>query len=143
MKKKSQRIASIYITEPDYQRLSGLIEISRERNGVDREYLNKLEVELDRADIVDPKEIPADVITMRSKVRLKDLVTGEANTYSLVFPTEADFSEGKISILAPIGTAILGYKLGDTIEWPVPSGLRRIRVDELLYQPEAAGDYEL
>lgn len=143
MKKRSQRTASIYITEPDYQRLSGLIEITRERNGVDREYLNRLEAELDRAEIVDPKHVSADVITMRSKVRLKDLVSGEANTYSLVFPTEADFSEGKISILAPIGTAILGYKLGDTIEWPVPSGLRRLKVDEILYQPEAAGDYEL
>jgi regulator of nucleoside diphosphate kinase len=143
MKKKSQKTASIYITEPDYQRLSGLIEITRERNGVDREYLNKLEAELDRAEIVDPKHIPADVITMRSKVRLKDLVSGEANIYSLVFPTEADFSEGKISILAPIGTAILGYKLGDVIEWPVPSGLRRLKVDQVLYQPEAAGDYAL
>jgi regulator of nucleoside diphosphate kinase len=143
MKKKSQNIPTIYITEPDYQRLNGLIEFTRERNGVDREYLNKLEGELDRAEIVDPKEIPSDVITMRSKVRLKDLVSGEANTYSLVFPTEADFSEGKISILAPIGTAILGYKRGDTIEWPVPSGLRRLKVDEVIYQPEAAGDYEL
>jgi regulator of nucleoside diphosphate kinase len=142
MKKKWQG-ASIYITEPDYQRLSGLIKITRERNGVDGEYLNKLEAELDRAEIVDPKHIPADVITMRSKVRLKDLVSGEANTYSPVFPTEADFSEGKISILAPIGTAILGYKVGDTIEWPVPSGLRRLKVDEIIYQPEAAGDYEL
>jgi regulator of nucleoside diphosphate kinase len=143
MKKKLQRTASIYITEPDYERLSGLIEITRERNGVDREYLNKLEVELDRAEIVDPQHIRADVITMRSKVRLKDLVSHEANTYSLVFPTEADFSEGKISILAPIGTAILGYKLGDTIELPVPSGLRRLKVDEIIYQPEAAGDYDL
>ena len=143
MSKKSQRTSSIYITEPDYHRLSALIETTRERNGVDREYINKLEAELDRAEIVDPKHIPADVITMRSTVRLKDLVTGEANTYSLVFPTEADFSEGKISILAPIGTAILGYKLGDIIEWPVPSGLRRIKVDEIVYQPEATGDYEL
>lgn len=142
MKKKSQS-TSIYITEPDHQRLSGLIETTRERNGVDREYLTNLEAELDRAEIVDPKDIPADVITMRSKVRLKDLVTGEANTYSLVFPTEADFSEGKISILAPIGTAILGYKRGDTIEWPVPSGVRRLKVDEILYQPEAAGNYAL
>jgi regulator of nucleoside diphosphate kinase len=74
---------------------------------------------------------------------LKDLVTGEANTYSLVFPTEADANEGKISVLAPIGTAILGYKSGDMIEWSVPAGLRRIKVDEILYQPEAAGDYEL
>ena len=76
-------------------------------------------------------------------VRLKDLVSGEANTYSLVFPTEANFTEGKISILAPIGTAILGYKRGDTIEWPVPAGVRRLKVDEILYQPEAAGNYEL
>lgn len=143
MKKKSQRTPSIHVTEPDYHRLSALIETTRARNGVDREYLSKLEAELDRAEIVDPKEIPADVITMRSKVRLKDLVSGEANTYSLVFPTEADSSEGKISILAPIGTAILGYKRGDTIEWPVPSGLRRLKVDEILYQPEAAGNYEL
>jgi regulator of nucleoside diphosphate kinase len=143
MNKRSQKTGNIYVTAPDYQRLSGLIEITRERNGIDKEYLNKLEAELDRAEIVDPKEIPVDVITMRSKVRLKDLVSGEANTYSLVFPTEADFSEGKISILAPIGTAILGYKQGDTIEWPVPSGVRRLKVDKVLYQPEAEGDFEL
>ena len=143
MKKKSQKATSIYITERDYQRLNGLIEITRERNGADREYLNKLEAELDRAEIVNAKDIPADVITMRSRVRLKDLVSGEANVYSLVFPTEADSNEGKISILAPIGTAILGYKRGDTIEWPVPSGLRRLKVDKVLYQPEAAGEYEL
>ena len=143
MKKKTQRASSIYVTETDYHRLSALIETTRERNGVDIEYLNKLEAELDRAEIVDPKDIPENVITMRSKVRLKDLMTGQANTYSLVFPTEADSNEGKISILAPIGTAILGYRLGDTIEWSVPSGLRRINVAEILYQPEAAGDYEL
>ena len=79
----------------------------------------------------------------RSKVRLKDLVSGESNTYSLVFPTEADFAEGKISVLAPIGTAILGYKQGDTIEWSVPSGVRKLKVEEILYQPEAAGDNNL
>lgn len=143
MKKKTPRASSIYVTETDYHRLSALIETTRERNGVDIEYLNKLEAELDRAETVDPKDIPENVITMRSKVRLKDLMTGQANTYSLVFPTEADSNEGKISILAPIGTAILGYRLGDTIEWSVPSGLRRIKVAEILYQPEAAGDYEL
>jgi regulator of nucleoside diphosphate kinase len=80
---------------------------------------------------------------MRSKVRLKDLVSGETNTYSVVFPTEANFTEGKISILAPIGTAILGYKKGDTIEWPVPAGVRRLRVDEVLFQPEASGNFDL
>ena len=143
MTKQLEKTANIYITEPDYDRLSALIEKTREGNGVDREYLNKLEAELDRAEIVEAKDIPANVITMRSTVRLKDLVTREENTYSLVFPTEADFSQGKISILAPIGTAILGYKSGDTIEWTVPSGLRRLKVDKIIYQPEAAGHFEL
>jgi regulator of nucleoside diphosphate kinase len=143
MKKRSKKATTIYITELDYNRLSGLIDRTRERNGADREYLNKLETELDRAEIVDPKDIPADVVTMRSKVRLKDLVSGENNTYSLVFPIEADFAEGKISVLAPIGTAILGYRQGDTIEWPVPSGLRKLKVEEVLYQPESAGDEDL
>ena len=143
MKRTSKKATSIYITELDYNRLSGLIDRTRERNGTDREYLNKLEAELDRAEIVDSREMPANVVTMRSKVRLKDLVSGESNTYSLVFPTEADFAEGKISVLAPIGTAILGYRRGDTIEWPVPSGLRRLKVEEIIYQPESAGDQDL
>jgi len=108
MKRRSKKATSIYITELDYDRLNGLIDRTRERNGVDKEYLNKLEAELERAEVVEANEIPADVITMRSKVRLKDLVSGESNTYSLVFPTESDFAEGKISVLAPIGTAILG-----------------------------------
>ena len=143
MGKRSKKPTTIYVTEHDYARLNGLIEGNRERNFSDMQYLKRLEEELDRAEIVDPKEIPADVITMRSKVRLKDLVTGETNTYSLVFPTEANFTEGKISILAPIGTAILGYKQGDTIEWPVPAGVRRLKVDEVLFQPEASGNFEL
>ena len=143
MTKKSKKPGNIYVTEPDYQRLTALIEVTRERNGIDKQYLNKLEAELDRAEIVGPKDMPVDVITMRSKVRLKDLVSGESNTYSLVFPTEANFTEGKISVLAPIGTAILGYKQGDTIEWPVPSGVRRLKVDKVIYQPEAEGNYEL
>jgi regulator of nucleoside diphosphate kinase len=143
MTKQAEKTANIYVTEPDYNRLGALIEKTREGNGVDREYLNKLEAELDRAEIVAAQDIPANVITMRSTVRLKDLVSGEENTYSLVFPTEADFSQGKISVLAPVGTAILGYKSGDTIEWTVPSGLRRLKVDKIIYQPEAAGLFDL
>jgi regulator of nucleoside diphosphate kinase len=136
--------AIIYITKNDQERLRKLIEIARERdNGTNRKYLDKLEEELDRAESVEPGSVPADVITMRSKVRLKDLSTGEEVVYSLVFPTEANFDEGKISILAPIGTAMLGYRRGDVIEWQVPSGLRRLRVEEILYQPESVGDYHL
>ena len=132
----------IYITTSDYHRLSGLIEISRERNGdADREYLDQLEEELGRAELVNPKEIPADVITMRSKVSLKDLKSGQTVMYSLVFPSEANSNEGQISVLAPIGTALLGNRSGDVVESRVPSGLRRLKVKEILYQPEAAGNY--
>ena len=132
----------IYITTSDYHRLSGLIEMSRERNGdADREYLDQLEEELGRAELVNPKEIPADVITMRSKVSLKDLKSGKTVMYSLVFPSEANSNEGHISVLAPIGTALLGNRSGDVVESKVPSGLRRLKVKEILYQPEAAGNY--
>lgn len=142
--RKKEPPTTIQITETDRDRLSWLIEATQEKSNVEyREYLKKLEDELDRATIVDPKAIRPDVITMRSTVRLKDLVSGETNTYSLVFPKEANFNEGKISVLAPIGTAILGYRKGDTIEWQVPSGLRRLKVDEILYQPEAAGHFDL
>ena len=135
---------TIYITEIDRQRLEKLIEIASQRDdAVNREYLRKLAHELDMAETVAPAEVPADVITMRSKVRLRDLYSGEELIYTLVFPTEADSGNGKISVLAPIGTAMLGYRVGSVIEWQVPSGLRRIKVEELLYQPEAAGDYNL
>jgi regulator of nucleoside diphosphate kinase len=143
MTKQLLKQTAIHITKSDYERLSALIEKTRDGDRMDRENLKKLEAELERAEIVDAKEISRKVITMRTTVRLKDLVSGEANTYSLVFPSEADFSQGKISVLAPIGTAILGYKSGDTIEWPVPSGVRKLKIDKILYQPEAAGNYEL
>lgn len=132
----------IYITTSDYDRLSGLIEISRERNrDADREYLNRLEEELGRAELVNPKDIPENVITMRSKVRLKDLKSGKTVMYSLVFPSAANSNDGNISVLAPIGTALLGYRSGDVVESQVPSGLRRLKVKEIVYQPEAAGNY--
>jgi regulator of nucleoside diphosphate kinase len=61
----------------------------------------------------------------------------------VVFPSEADSEQGKISILAPVGTALLGYRVGDTVEWKLPGGLRRLKIERILYQPEAAGDYHL
>ncbi|HEY6186340.1 MAG TPA: nucleoside diphosphate kinase regulator [Pyrinomonadaceae bacterium] len=135
---------NIYITRPDQERLTKLIEIARAREGdANRVYLNKLEEELERAEVVEQKDIPPDVITMRSTVSLKDLDTGDEMIYWLAFPTEANSDEGKISILAPVGTAMLGYRRGDVIEWEVPSGVRRLKVEKVLYQPEAKGDYHL
>jgi regulator of nucleoside diphosphate kinase len=135
---------NIYITKPDYERLTKLIEIAREREGdANREYLDRLEEELNRAEVVQQQDIPADVITMRSTVRVKDLDTSEEVIYRLVFPTEANYDQGKISVLAPIGTAMLGYRRGDVIDWQVPSGVRRLSVEEVLYQPESKGEYHL
>ena len=135
-------MSKIYITEFDSRRLRELIDVAAEFGDKRTlQYLDELSDELDQADLVRPEEIPNDVITMNSTFRLQDLDNGEEAVYSLVFPADADSSRGKISVLAPIGTAVLGYRVGDTVEWDVPAGLKRLTVREIVYQPEAAGDY--
>ena len=132
----------IYISEFDMKRLKGLIKFAEERwDKRVLKYLDELDEELDRAEIVKPEEIPTNVITMNSTFRLNNLDSGEEVVYTLVFPAKADSTNGNISILAPVGTAVLGYRAGDTVEWKVPAGLKRLRVEEIVYQPEAAGDY--
>jgi regulator of nucleoside diphosphate kinase len=128
----------IYITKADFERLRRLVEGRRAGSSTDLEYLDTLEQELDRAEIVEPGAVPCDVVTMNSEVRLKDLDSGSVSTYKLVFPTQTR-TENTVSILAPIGTAMLGYRVGDVIEWRVPKGIRHLEVIEVLYQPEAAG----
>jgi len=134
---------TIHITEIDNKRLRDLLAEARYTGYSGKEYLSDLEKELNRAQVMDPKTVPPDLVTMNSRVRLEDLDTGEEMVYTLVFPENADLAENKISILAPIGTAMLGYRVGDTFEWKVPGGISRIKIKELLYQPEAAGDYHL
>lgn len=133
----------IYITKFDLARLRELLEVGLSFKERDREYLERLQNELDRAHIVEPTAIPHDVVTMNSRVRLTDVETGEEKIYTLVFPSDADIEANKISILAPIGTAILGYRAGDLIEWPVPAGVKTFRIEAVVYQPEAAGRYDL
>ena len=133
----------IYITDSDMKRLKELVKVAREFGKEDERYLKELEGELDRGKIVKSKDIPNDVITMNSKVCLRDVDAQEETIYWLVFPGDADPDQDKISILAPIGTALLGYKVGDIIEWKVPAGIVKLKVKEMLYQPEAAGDYHL
>ncbi len=128
----------IYITDEDCERLRRLIAGRRGANSVDHEYLDKLEQELDDAEVVEQESIPRDVVTMNSEVRMQDLDSGETRVYRLIFPTQTR-TENSISILAPIGTAMLGYRVGDVIEWQVPKGIRRLKVLEVLYQPESSG----
>ncbi|OPX94673.1 MAG: Regulator of nucleoside diphosphate kinase [Syntrophorhabdus sp. PtaB.Bin006] len=136
--KKTNRY--LYITQADMERLRSLIEIGSVQDGA---YLQSLEEELDHARIVLPEKIPGDVITMNSTVRLQDLDSGEEKTYTLVFPGKAKADGNAISILAPIGTALIGYREGDVIEWDVPAGTRRLKVVEVVYQPERAGEHDL
>ena len=132
----------IYVTSQDKQRLEDLlmeIELSDPRKHGD---LKALTQELRRAFIVDPKDVFSDVITMNSRAEMRDLESGETDTFTLVFPSEANIDEEKISVLAPIGAGMLGYRVGDEFEWNVPGGLRRMKVTKVEYQPEAAGDFD-
>lgn len=129
----------IYITDYDLTRLRELLEVGISVPERDRQSLEALQGELDRAHIVEPTAVPHDVVTMNSRVRLADVETNEEQVYTVVFPSEANLEQRKISILAPIGTAILGYRMGDNVEWRMPGGIRNLRIEEILYQPEAAG----
>ena len=133
----------IVMTQFDKERLDELLAVADAFRGRDREDVLDLQAEMARAEIVASEKIPGDVETMNSQVVLRDLDTSAQLTYTLVFPRDADIGAGKISVLAPIGTAILGYRAEDMIEWSVPSGTRRIQIERILYQPEAAGDLHL
>lgn len=134
---------AIQITELDRKRLLDLIRDAQSGEYRKSVYLENLRGELERAEVVAPERIAGDVITMNSTVTLTDQDTGEEETYTLVYPEHADTLQGKISILAPIGTAMLGYRVGDIFEWEVPAGKRRLKVEKILYQPEASGDFDL
>lgn len=134
---------TIIMTDSDRTKLERLIDSALIDGREHVTYLESLLGELQRAKSVKPQKVPPNVVTMNSTVHLRDLDTGEEETYTLVFPRDADADDGRISVLAPIGTAIIGNSVGDTIEWPVPSGLRRLKVEAVVYQPERAGDYHL
>lgn len=138
----------IYLTESDFERISVGLRGNWLRDREDVGDLSRLRDELQRAIVVKSTEVPSDVVTMNSRVRLRDLDSGDAVVFSLVYPSSArrskdDVPEMTVSVLAPIGTAVLGYRVGDTIEWEVPAGARRLKVEDVLFQPEASGRYDL
>ena len=131
----------IRITDADLTKLREAIREARTGDYRSSIYLQHLASELDRAEIVTPKKIPADVITMNSKVVLTDLAEGDQMELTLVFPEDAKGPD-QVSVLAPIGTAMIGYQVGDIFEWETPDGKTSLRVDKILYQPEASGVYD-
>lgn len=131
----------IFVTELDKKRIEKLLDKMIEIQVSKDAAVKKLENELDRAVVVESGQIPPDVITMNSKAVLQ--LDGEDLEVSLVYPDEVDLNEMNISIFSPIGTAILGYREGSAVEWEVPSGISKIQIKKILYQPEAAGDFDL
>lgn len=126
----------LIITDTDLERLQPVLEQH------DTPAAESLATELERATIVAQREVPADVVTMNSEVLYEDCETGARRTVRVVYPRDADATRGHVSVLAPIGSALLGLRAGQAIDWQLPAGRKRVRVVEVRYQPEASGDFQ-
>lgn len=133
----------LIISRLDHSRIKNRINDARQRRSISSAEAETLMKELDSARIVEPTEMPADVVTMNSIVKLSFLNNNKQVQFQIVYPDKANVKENKISIFSPIATALIGYKENDEIEWVVPAGLTKIRIDKIIYQPESAGDYDL
>jgi regulator of nucleoside diphosphate kinase len=129
---------NIIISSADFDRLKRLIDSARLDRRVPAEILDVLEGELVRGAVVPASEVPGDVITMNSTVWFRDLDTDELETYTLVYPHEADVAHNRISVFAPIGTALLGFREGDVVKWRVPAGRRRFLITQVTQQEAPA-----
>ena len=131
-----ERKPHITLSSLDLDRIENLLE----KNNSPFPGRDALEAELERADVLDPKDMPPQVVTMNSTVRFTMLESGKSNTLTLVYPKEMDGSADKISIFAPVGIALLGLSVGDEFKMPSPTGQVTVRVDAIEFQPESAGE---
>ncbi|WP_333495054.1 nucleoside diphosphate kinase regulator [Kluyvera sp. CHPC 1.251] len=130
---------AIIINEFDAERIDRLLEQPAYANSP---VANALNDELDRAQMCAPEDMPHDVVSMNSQVRFRDLTTGEERVRTLVFPAQMTDSSSQLSVMAPVGAALLGLRTGSAIHWELPGGTStHLEVLELLYQPEAAGEF--
>jgi regulator of nucleoside diphosphate kinase len=134
---------TIYVTNSDKYRLLDLLPGVKGVSRMDDSNVVELRKEIARARIVPEEKIEGNIITMNSTFLVRFLDSGKTKLYTLVFPRDADFARNKISVLSPIGTALLGSQEGDVVEWIAPAGTKKLKVEEILYQPEAAGHYYL
>lgn len=136
-------MSNLIVNRLDYLRIQKRIRDARNAKTLEAMEAEKLQKELDSATILEPVEIPSDVVTMNSLVKVSFVDGGRQQEFKIVYPEDSNFKEKKVSILSPIATALIGFRVGDLIEWVLPGGLTKIRIDEILYQPEAAGEYTL
>ncbi|WP_313073777.1 nucleoside diphosphate kinase regulator [Melaminivora sp.] len=130
------RKPAITLSSLDMDRIEALLE----KSSAPFPGRDQLEAELDRADVLDPKDMPPNVVTMNSTVQFTILETKKTSTLTLVYPKEMDGSGDKVSVFAPVGIALLGLAVGDEFEMPSPTGQVTVRVDSITFQPESAGE---
>ena len=133
----------VTLTKNDYTRIYKAITDAKNSKTINSNEAEKLLSELSKAEIVPSEKIYKDVVTMNSEVKLFFENTQKEQSFKIVYPQDANLKENKISIFSPIATALIGYKIGDEIEWIVPGGMTKIKIVDLIYQPEAAGDFDL
>jgi len=133
----------VTLTKNDYTRIYKAITDAKNSKTINSNEAEKLLSELSKAEIVPSEKIDKDVVTMNSEVKLFFENTQKEQLFKIVYPQDANLKENKISIFSPIATALIGYKIGDEIEWIVPGGMTKIKIVDLIYQPEAAGDFDL
>jgi len=129
------KVRTMLITKTDIGRLRPLLHRAKRFLSRNHSHLELLEQELERAEVVSAEKIPPDVITMNSQVRIQDLDAGRQTVYTLVFPGDADVAKNRISVFAPFGAALLGYRVGDLLECAAPGARKRLRVKEIVSQP--------
>ena len=129
------RNRQVVVTRRDAARLRALVE-SYARSARDDEHLDELALEIERAVVLEPDTVPPGVVTMHARVGVLDLATAERRDVVLVYPTESDIGANRVSVLAPLGTALLGYREGDEVEWQMPGGLRRLRIESVAQEAE-------
>lgn len=133
-------MGNIIVNRLDYIRIQKQIGEAKQNKTIAASEAEKLINELNSATILDPDKIPGDVVTMNSVVKITFVDAGRQQEFKIVYPNEANLKEKRVSIFSPVATALIGFRVGDLIEWMVPGGLTKIRIDEIIYQPEAAGD---
>lgn len=131
------------INKLDYSRIQQCINDAKQANSITVTEATSLMNELRLGKLLEPEEMPNDVVTMNSIVKISFLNSNKTIEFQLVYPDKADVKRSKISIFSPIATALIGYKVKDEIEWCVPAGITKIRIEEIIYQPEAAGDFNM